>query len=165
MTDTDDQVDAFWDRAKQHLRINPAPGYFGASSLEALTPPSWAFGATAEHADALLDLVLDGTKTATSCAMWDLEAEDEPVPQVGAMSIVIDSDGTPRAVLVTTEVATVPFDRVDAEHAYLEGERDRSLEQWRAIHQEFFTDHALHDRGFSADMPVVLERFRVLYQE
>jgi len=164
MTGTDD-VDAFWERAKQHLRLNPAPGYFGASPLEALTPPAWAFGTTDGHADALLTLVFDGTKTATSCAVWDLEAEDEPVPQVGAMSIVIDSHGTPRAVLVTTEVAVVPFDRVNAEHAYLEGEGDRSLEQWRTIHQEFFTNHALHDRGFSPEMPVVLERFRVLYQE
>ena len=130
-----------------------------------MTPPAWSFGATVEHADALLDLVLDGTKTATSCAVWDLEAEGEPVPQVGAMSIVIDSSGRPRAALATTDVAVVPFDRVDAEHAYREGEADRSLEQWRAIHQQFFTDHALHDRGFSVDMPVVMERFEVLYRE
>ena len=165
MTAADNELDTFWQRAKQHLRLNPAPGYFGSSSLEALTPPTWAFGATAEHADELLGLVLDGTKTATSCSLWDLEAEGEPVPQVGAMSIVIDSAGLPRAVLATTEVTVVPFDRVDAEHAYQEGEGDRSLEQWREVHQAFFTDHALHDRGFSTEMPVVMERFRVLYQE
>lgn len=165
MTDTESQVDAFWERAKQHLRLNPAPGYFGVSPLEVLTPPAWAFGATAEHADELLGLVLDGTKTATSCAVWDLEAEQEPVPQVGAMSIVIDSTGRPRAALVTTEVAVVPFDQVDGEHAYREGEGDRTLEHWRAVHQRFFTEHAVHDRGFSTDMPVVMERFRVLYQE
>jgi uncharacterized protein YhfF len=32
------------------------------------------------------------------------------------------------------------------------------------VHQRFFTEHASHDRGFEPDMPVVLERFRVVYQ-
>lgn len=165
MTTEDDLVDAFWHRATQHLRMNPAPGYFGASALEALTPPAWAFGATPDHADDLLGLVLDGTKTATSSSAWDLEAEGEDVPQVGAMSIVVDGTGRPRAVLVTTAVEVVPFDRVDADHARAEGEGDRSLDHWREVHRRFFTDHAVHNRGFSPEMPVVTERFEVLYQE
>ena len=49
----------------------------------------------------------------------------------------------------------VPFDEVDEEHAYLEGEGDRSLEYWREVHERFFTEHATHDRGFATDMPVV----------
>jgi uncharacterized protein YhfF len=52
---------------------------------------------------------------------------------------------------------------VDEGHAFLEGEGDRSLGQWREVHERFFTDHADHERGFAPDMPVVLERFRVLY--
>ena len=58
----------------------------------------------------------------------------------------------------------MPFDEVDEEHAYLEGEGDRSLEYWREVHERFFTENATHDRGFAPDMPVVLERFRVVYQ-
>ena len=50
---------------------------------------------------------------------------------------------------------------VDADHARDEGEGDRSLEHWRAVHERFFTEHA--EGGFQPDMPVVLERFRVLY--
>ena len=61
-------------------------------------------------------------------------------------------------------VEVVPFDEVDEEHAYLEGEGDRSLEYWREVHERFFTEHATHDRGFATDMPIVCERFRVAYQ-
>ena len=59
--------------------------------------------------------------------------------------------------------ATVPFDEVTAEHARAEGEDDRSLASWRAIHRRFFTENARHDRGFDERMPVVCERFRLVY--
>ena len=159
------QAEAFWQRAKEHVRLNPAPGYFGPSTLESLRPAAWSFGATPEHAEELLALVLEGTKTATSSALWDFDAEDEPLPEPGLLSIILDGTGRPRALLVTTEVRTVPFAEVDAEHARLEGEGDRSLAYWREAHERFFTEHAGHDRGFSPDMPVVLERFEVLYRE
>ena len=63
----------------------------------------------------------------------------------------------------TYDIEIVPFDEVSAEHAYLEGEGDRSLATWRKAHERFFTEHAVHARGFSRDMPVVLQRFAVLY--
>ena len=66
---------------------------------------------------------------------------------------------------MTTQVDIVPFDEVSAEHAYLEGEGDRSLANWRELHERFFTEHALHGDGFSPDMPVVLQRFVVLYSQ
>ena len=66
---------------------------------------------------------------------------------------------------MTTQVDIVPFDEVGAEHAFLEGEGDRSLATWRKVHERFFTEHAVHSHGFSRDMPVVLERFAVLYSE
>ena len=64
---------------------------------------------------------------------------------------------------MTTQVEIVPFDEVSAEHAYLEGEGDRSQATWREVHERFFTEHALHGHGFRRDMPVVLQRFAVLY--
>ena len=58
----------------------------------------------------------------------------------------------------------MPFDEVDEEHARLEGEGDLSLAFWREVHERFFIDVATHDHGFQPDMPVVCERFRVVYQ-
>lgn len=161
----DEAVRAFWEVAKRRAKLANLPGYFGPSALESLSPPAWSFGSTAEQSDALLALVLDGSKTATSSALWDYEACDEQLPEKGSLGIIVDGAGHPRALVVTTEVGVVPFDEVDEEHARLEGEGDLSLAHWRAVHERYFTDHAEHDRGFAPDMPVVLERFEVVHQD
>ncbi|HYG95090.1 MAG TPA: ASCH domain-containing protein [Nocardioides sp.] len=159
----DDAVTAFWENAKRRAKLSHLPGYFGPSALESLRPPAWSFGATPEQADALLELVLDGTKTATSAALGDFGAGEEPLPEPGGLSIVLDGSGSPRALIVTTDVRTVRFEEVDAEHARLEGEGDLTLEHWRDVHERFFTEHSLQDGAFTPDLPVVLERFKVLY--
>ena len=157
-------LEAFWRNARRHAHLESlVPAYFGANALEVVVPPAWSFGATPVQADELLDLVLSGVKTATASAAWDYEAEGEPLPKVGELSIVTDSQGRPRALLQTTAVEVRPFDDVDAEHARLEGEGDLSLAFWRRVHQEVFTAHAAHGRAFSTTMPVVLERFALLY--
>ena len=158
-------VDAFWQVAKVRAKLDPTGYYTGERPLGLLPPPAWAFGATPEEADELLALVLSGTKTATAGALWDYEAEHEELPVPGALGIVTDGRGVPHALVVTTRVEVVPFDEVSAEHAYLEGEGDRSLAAWREVHQRFFTEHAVHTRGFSPVMPVVLQRFGVLHRQ
>lgn len=159
----DERIREFWEAARPHVIRGAVPAYFGPSALESVLPPAWSFGATPEHADDLLELVLKGTKTATAGALWDYESEDEDLPEIGTMSILLDGAGEPRAVIQNTDVDVVPFDEVTAEHARLEGEGDRSLEHWREVHEQFFTDHASHEQGFSSAMPVVCERFKVLY--
>lgn len=156
-------VAAFWEDVKHHAHLSAAPGYFGASPLEALQPPAWSFGGTPEQSDELLELVLEGVKTATAGALWDYEAEDEPLPTVGSMSILLDGSGHPRALIATTQVDVVPFQEVSAEFARMEGEGDGSLDYWREEHERFFTDFAAHDKGFSEDMPVVLEQFELVW--
>lgn len=158
-----DELAEFWASARHQTRINPVPGYLGTYSGEALAPPAWAFGATPQQANELIALVLEGTKTATAGALWDYEHEDEQIPRVGELSILLDGAEHPRALIEVTHVDIVPFEDVDAEHANLEGEGDRSLDHWRTVHERFFTDIATHDRGFASSMPVVLERFKVLY--
>jgi len=158
------EVRSFWDLARFHAKLNSAPTYFGPTTLEVVTPPAWSFGASPEQADELLALVLNGTKTATAGALWDFETDDEPLPEPGTLSIILDGREHPRALIECTAVEVVPFDQVDEEHARLEGEGDLSLEHWREVHERFFTAVATHDRGFQQDMPVVCERFRVVYQ-
>jgi uncharacterized protein YhfF len=158
------EVRSFWDLARFHAKLNSAPTYFGPTTLEVVTPPAWSFGASPEQADELLALVLNGTKTATAGALWDFETDDEPLPEPGTLSIILDGREHPRALIECTALEVVPFDQVDEEHARLEGEGDLSLEHWREVHERFFTEVATHDRGFQQDMPVVCERFRVVYQ-
>lgn len=157
------ELSAFWEVARVRASLNRVSAYTGPTPLDTLRPPDWSFGGTPEQADALLALVLDGTKTATSGALWDYEAEDEEIPQAGDLAILTDGAGHPRALITVTDVEVVPFDQVSAEHADAEGEGDRSLAHWREVHERFFTEFASHERGFAPDMPVVCERFRVLY--
>lgn len=159
----DGEIEQFWNLAKRHARLETLPGYFGPDALTSVPPPAWAFGADAEQSDRLLQLVLDGTKTATASAREDY-GEDEPLPELGTLGIVLDGAGRPRALVATTAVRVVPFDEVDADHAHAEGEGDRSLEGWRTEHERFFTENDPLGRGFRPDMPVVLEQLRVLYQ-
>ena len=161
MIATDDELDAFWALAREHADLAGVPGYTGANPVRTLRPPAWAFGATPEQADELLALVLEGVKTATASSFEDYAAEGEDLPVPGTLSIVLGGAGHPRALVVTTAVRTVAFDQVDAEHAREEGEGDRSLEYWRATHERFFAEHATG--GFRPDMPVLLERFQLLY--
>ncbi|MFJ4045924.1 ASCH domain-containing protein [Microbacterium sp. NPDC089987] len=131
--------------------------------LPEAAPEAWAFGATAEHADGLLALMLAGTKTATASSLWDYEHTGEPLPEVGWLSIVLDGGGAPRALIETTAVEVVPFDRVSAAHAFAEGEGDRTLEYWREVHERYWRRYSDSPRGFEPDMPVVCEAFRVLH--
>ncbi len=62
-------------------------------------------------------------------------------------------------------LATVPFSEVDAEFAAAEGEGDRSLDYWREGHWYYFTiELEAFGRQPELDMPLVCERFEVVYR-
>ncbi len=153
----DGEIESFWALARRHARMESLPGYLPSNMGELLAPPAWSFGGTPELADELLELVLAGSKTAAASALWEFEAEDEPLPEIGTLSIVLDGAGHPHALLRTSDVRIVPFGEVDEEHASLEGEGDRSLAHWRQAHRHYLTP------GHDDTMPVVLERFELLY--
>lgn len=123
----------------------------------------WAYG---DQPDLLAELTRTGVKTATSSAAVWYEMEDEPMPEAGEYSVILDSRDEAVCVIRTTRVYTVPFDRVSAEHARREGEGDRSLAHWRRVHEDFFRAE-LEEAGltFTADMPVVCEEFEVVWPE
>lgn len=145
------RIDRFW---RDVRRSRP--------DLPEAVPLAWAFGATAAHADELLSLVIAGIKTATASSVWDYEHSGEPLPLEGEYSILLDGGGEPRAVIVTTQLETVAFDEVTAEHAAAEGEGDLTLAAWRDIHERFWTHHSENPRGFAPDMPVLCERFELV---
>jgi uncharacterized protein YhfF len=123
------------------------------------------WGDSPRLADELGTLIVNGVKTATCSALWEYEAEGSSLPEVGLKTIVLDGDGDPLCIVETTEVEVRPYDEVDARFAYEEGEGDRSLEFWRDAHWRFFS-RTLPTIGRvpTADMPLVCERFRVIYK-
>lgn len=122
---------------------------------------AWAFGALP---DELAGLVLAGTKTATASAYDLYEIENEPLPQAGTYDVVLDGQDNAVCIIEVTKVSVVPFNQVSADHAFKEGEGDRSLAYWRQVHEELFTEW-LAEAGlvFTEDSKIVLEEFRVVY--
>ena len=122
------------------------------------------FGDGPELADRLGSLVLAGVKTATCSALWEWEAAGDPLPQAGLLTVVLGGEGRPRGIIETLEVRVVPFDQVDGEFAREEGEGDRSLDYWRRAHWNYF-QRTLSRLGLAPapDMPLVCERFRLVY--
>ena len=138
-----------WNAYKQ---INPSIG----DEIDA-----WAFGV---EADLLADLVLKGVKTATASA-YDLYAlEDEPLPQEGTFDVILDSQGQAVCIVEITKVSVEPFDQVSADHAFKEGEGDKSLAYWRQVHEDCFAEW-LREAGmtFTPNSKVVLEELRKVY--
>lgn len=163
MEPSDPAVDAYWLAARKRVGPTRFADAAGGPAADSATPPAWSFGAGPDDADALLELVLAGTKTGTASAVASYAADDEPLPRAGDLSIILDGRGLPRALIVTTDVNTCPFEQVDAEHAAAEGEGDRSLAHWRAVHAKFFTEElAKAGQEFTVRSAVVLERFRLL---
>lgn len=125
---------------------------------------AWGFGDSAAMHDELGQLVKQGLKTATASAIWEYEDNNEPMPQVGDLSIILDGEEKPMCIIETIELRTLLFHEVDAQFAYDEGEDDRTLDSWRKAHQAFFTRSLkAHGREFSENMPVLCERFRLIY--
>ena len=137
----------------QYKEINPLAGP---------EPEAWAFGAAP---DLLAELVAKGVKTATASAYDEYVHYEEELPKVGDLDMVLDGQGQAVAIIETTKVTVIPFRDVSADHAYKEGEGDRSLTYWRQVHEELFTKW-LADIGltFSPESKVVLEEFQVVYK-
>lgn len=124
---------------------------------------AWCYGS--DTPDELAELTVSGIKTATASAFPFYEIEKCELPKAGEHSVILKTDGSAICIIRTTRVTVVPFDQVSAEHAYKEGEGDRSLEYWREVHSIVFNKE-LAEAGltFSEDMPVVCEEFELVYK-
>ena len=125
------------------------------------TCEAWSFG---EAPDKLADLVLRGIKTAT-CSAYDLYLiNHEPLPQTGDYSVILNSKEEAVCIIQTLKVYVTEFNQVSEEHAFKEGEGDRSLDYWRKIHVSFLTNElATVNKAFDENTKVVCEEFAVMY--
>ncbi|MET3558163.1 uncharacterized protein YhfF [Streptococcus rupicaprae] len=137
---------------QEYKAINPKAG----DDYEA-----WEFGVLP---DELAQLVLEGKKTATASG-YDLYALDnEPIPEAGSYDVILDSQGNAICVIRVTKVYVTEFGQVTADHAYKEGEGDRSLAWWRQAHIDFFKPY-YEEAGliFTDQSKIVCEEFEVVY--
>jgi uncharacterized protein YhfF len=130
--------------------------------------PTTEFGFPGPLRDRLVAAILSEAKTATSSLLLGYERENEPLPEVGQLSVVPDSAGRRVAVIEVTQVAIVRLAEVDLQVAQDEGEGYESVAQWRAGHEEFWHSAEvraeLGDPDFTVndDTMVVVQRFRLV---
>lgn len=150
-----DSVQQMWDAfVAARPNLVPADACYSA----------WHFCDNQSDADELAELVLVGQKCATAGALAAYEAEGDPLPKVGDISIITNWAGEAQCVIRTNGVDVVPFDQVTPEFAAAEGEGDGTLEYWRAAHEAAFS-RELEGTGITpdGDMLVVCEYFEVVF--
>ena len=132
-------------------------------------PPAcdaYYFCADEKSANLCADLVLKGEKRATAGLLWSYQAEDEAIPEIGNLAVITNWDGIPQCIIEITKVEIKAFNEVGPEFAFEEGEGDKSLSWWREAHWKFFSaECAALEREAVPNMPVVLEKFKVIYRD
>ena len=153
----DPKIEQYWNAFLKTLPFDSS--YHGKTYVA-----EW-FGDNPELADELGQLILSGIKTGTCSAVWEWEAEGNPIPEVGLISVTLNGQGEPICILETTEITLRRYDEVDEDFARSEGEGDLTLKYWREAHRNFFSRVLPKvGREFSEDMPLVCERFQVIYK-
>ncbi len=154
---TETEVSAYW---QKFLSTLPSDSPYRSKTYVA---EGW--GDSPEMADELGALIAQGIKTGTCSALWEWEAEGNPIPQTGLITIALDGRGEPLCIVETTNVSIRTYNEVDADFARSEGEGDLSLAYWREAHRNFFSRSLpVIGKEFSEDMPLVCERFRLIYK-
>jgi uncharacterized protein YhfF len=149
-----DAVQKFWEEfCKSNPEINPAEPF-----------QVWFFSNSRESARELAELVISEKKKATASLVSINEMKPEIAPIPDGYSVVTDFDGNPLCVIQTTEIRHLPFDEVDAQFAFDEGEGDRTLEDWRDGHWRYFTREAAESAvEFDEKSLICCERFNLLF--
>lgn len=146
------EIQCFWDK---FLETRPSCTHLKKYKFEA-----WSFGNTKEMADDLGSLVLMGKKTATCSLLRAYEGYEDEIPRAGVYSVLCNGDERPIAIIQVTHTWICKYSEVTDQHAYEEGEGDRSLNYWKKVHQEFFSSYP----GFHEEDELLCERFKVIKQ-
>lgn len=146
------EVQDFWEKVKAETGIT---GDF----IDA-----WGFGDNPELKDELLGYILQGIKRSSTSLLKESEIEGYPDDNEGDYNIILNGKDEPAAVIKTVKVTRVKYRNVDADHAYWEGEGDRSLETYFLEHDKYYKRIG-ESLGleFNKDMLVDLVRFELVY--
>ena len=127
-------------------------------------PEFYYFCDNEKDANDCAQLVVDCIKRATSTSLWWFETYIHPLPEIGNLAIVTDWNGAAKAVIQTTKIEHIPFNKITAEYAEIEGEGDKSLAYWNKVHWGYYT-REMSEKGETPtkNMLLVCEHFKTVY--
>ncbi|MBD5829825.1 ASCH domain-containing protein [Janibacter melonis] len=154
------------------MGLTPAQEQFWQEYLASLDPEDRPKGGvmaaspgSPDITDELIDLYLQGKKTAGSGTVENYTTAGDPLPQPGDHWIALDATGRPRCILRTERVEIHSFLDVPDDVARAEGEGDLSLAYWRQAHGSHYLP-CLADWGLRRieDATVVTEFFTLVHR-
>ncbi|MEQ1800362.1 MAG: ASCH domain-containing protein [Gammaproteobacteria bacterium] len=124
--------------------------------------PTRRFGRTAELCERLTGYVLDRQKTGVFSQPEDFP--DGRLPEAGDFAVLVNFSDEPRCLIRYDECTVLPVNQVGPEHVAVETAALRDVAAWRKFHRSYW-EPVLAARGeaFSDDLPIVFQRFTVLY--
>ncbi|MCD0480630.1 ASCH domain-containing protein [Chryseobacterium sp. LC2016-29] len=127
-------------------------------------PQSFYFCDNKKDANECAELVVKKIKQATSPSVWWFEKNKEELPKVGDLAIVTDWNGDPKAIIRTQKVEIVKYKDITPEYAQLEGEGDKTLEYWKKVHWDYYTEEMKKfDEKPNEEMKIVCEYFETIW--
>jgi uncharacterized protein YhfF len=143
-------------RPGRHAEIEPFwLAYQRASGVRVEGFSASAFGRTAAVADELAELCVARIKRAHATLKRDFEQDGGGLPAVGDHLVVLDGEGTPRAIVRNTHVELRHFHEIDDAFAFEAGEGDMTLSWWLTAHRQELAERA-EAEGFEIDERAVL---------
>lgn len=128
-------------------------------------PMSDYFHDNKEDADRLAELALNGKKKASSSLYFLYEQYGVDLPEVGKKQIVTDFDGKAQAIIETSRVDTIAFNKISKNYAQLDMGTDiEPLKKWKEEHLNFFKTVVPEREQKETDkMLIVCEVFDVIW--
>lgn len=118
---------------------------------------TFRFGDNQALCEEILALVRGGKKTATCEAARHYGEDGDAWPEVGRRDVALEWDGRAAVMIETTSVETRRWSEMDEDFVAAQGEF-RDLAHWQHDYRRYFERNG----GWSADMKIMCERFRVI---
>ncbi|MBR6459796.1 MAG: hypothetical protein IKS49_06550 [Actinomycetaceae bacterium] len=99
LSPSEQALEAFWNRARTRAKLYPLESLLGADDMSAFRPPTFSGDNPQEFCEGVLAGEISEIRTARA----DFPAE-APEPRVGELSILLDGDDIPQALLRTRQV-------------------------------------------------------------
>ena len=114
----------------------------------------------------IIDFIKEGEKVGTFSLPWLMESENIPASHAGQPIILLSYDGKPEIVVQITDIEETTFGEIDYEVTKIDGPPVRDPEVWIPLHREYWNNILKpYGRSCTDDMPVIVERFKLVYSE
>ena len=145
-------IDDFWNQA-----VNFIPTLSGDHQVRSI-------GIDEETTGLIINFIKTGEKVGTFSLPWVMTAENLPMSYKGLPIILLSFDGKPELVVQLTKVFETSFGEIDSGVTCIDGPPVRDPDVWIPLHQNYWNGMlAEYDKVCSDDMPVLVEKFKLVY--